>query len=261
MQYTVTINQEAFQRVAPELDIIDATIFDFIQKFMATKAIEKKEEEGEFWYWFSWKKIRDELPMINLTTRQSIYNRIEKLIDSKLLKRCPTNQKNAKCYLGQGEYFDLVTWSTCKAKFTPPVKNNLHPPVKQNLHNHNTNKDQSTNDQLYTTEFEEFWDAYDKKVDKRKSAKKWKKLSKSDREAVMEFIPIYKKYQPNPQYRKNPTTFFNNRSWEDEFIKDQIKNGKTRSAENGKHDTEELAKRARNGTKGLQFEEGFIEDA
>lgn len=80
--------------------------------------------------------------------------------------------------------------------------------------------------------FDEFWDAYDKKVDKKKSKQKWKKLSKGDKEDVMEFIPIYKAYQPDARYRKNPTTFFNNRSWEDEFIVSEVSAGRTANDKN-----------------------------
>ena len=66
--------------------------------------------------------------------------------------------------------------------------------------------------------FNEFWDAYDKKVEKPKSETLWNKLSQADRVAVMAYIPRYKESQPEKRYRKNPTTFLRNRSWEDEII-------------------------------------------
>ncbi len=34
----------------------------------------------------------------------------------------------------------------------------------------------------------------------------------------MLYIPKYKAAQPNKQYRKNPETFLNNKSWNDELI-------------------------------------------
>lgn len=67
--------------------------------------------------------------------------------------------------------------------------------------------------------FESFWDLYDKKVGRPKAEKKWAGLSKKDRLAVMEYIPKYKAAQPEKRYRKHPTTFLNNRAWEDEIIK------------------------------------------
>lgn len=67
--------------------------------------------------------------------------------------------------------------------------------------------------------FTKFWDLYDKKVgDKEKLFKKWKKLSEEDQKLAMEYIPKYKLAQPDKKYRKNPETFLNNKSWNDELI-------------------------------------------
>lgn len=67
--------------------------------------------------------------------------------------------------------------------------------------------------------FEDFWDAYDKKKgDKAKIRKKWEALGQKEREAIMAYIPLYKREQPDKTYRKNPETFLNNKSWHDEII-------------------------------------------
>ena len=72
--------------------------------------------------------------------------------------------------------------------------------------------------EIYPT-FEHFWNEYDKKVgDKDKLIKKFNRLSQKDKEAIMEYLPKYKLAQPNKQYRKNPETFLNNKSWNDEII-------------------------------------------
>lgn len=64
-----------------------------------------------------------------------------------------------------------------------------------------------------------FWELYDKKVgSKEKIERKWNKLSLKNQEAIIEYIPEYIKAQPDKQYRKNPETFLNNKSWEDEII-------------------------------------------
>lgn len=72
--------------------------------------------------------------------------------------------------------------------------------------------------------FDIFWNLYDKKIGKPKAEKKWNNLSLKDQEAILEHIPKYKQAQPNKTYRKNPETFFNNRSWEDELIIDTTAN-------------------------------------
>ena len=65
--------------------------------------------------------------------------------------------------------------------------------------------------------FDEFWDLYGKKVERRKCENKWKKLSKDDVDAIMQFVPIYKESVSNMQYQKNPFTFLNSRIWEDDW--------------------------------------------
>lgn len=67
--------------------------------------------------------------------------------------------------------------------------------------------------------FEDFWMAYDKKRgDKDKIQAKWEKLKQPDKEAIMEYIPRYIEANPDKQYRKDPATFLNNKSWKDEII-------------------------------------------
>ena len=36
----------------------------------------------------------------------------------------------------------------------------------------------------------------------------------------MKHLPLYKKSQPNKKYRKDPATYLNNKSWNDEIIFD-----------------------------------------
>lgn len=67
--------------------------------------------------------------------------------------------------------------------------------------------------------FDDFWGDYDKKVgSKPKLQKKWAKLSKTTKQKIREYIPLYKQAQPDKKYRKNPETFLNNESWNDEII-------------------------------------------
>lgn len=69
------------------------------------------------------------------------------------------------------------------------------------------------------TEFDLFWDMYDKKVgDKDKLRKKFNKLPKESREKIFSTLPNYLKSTEDKQYRKNPSTYLNNSSWNDEII-------------------------------------------
>jgi len=82
--------------------------------------------------------------------------------------------------------------------------------------------------------FDSFWDLYDKKVgEKGKLFKKWLKLSDDERVKIIEHIPQYKLAQPDKKYRKNPETYLNNKSWNDEIINaNGTKNGHNKNSNN-----------------------------
>ena len=72
-------------------------------------------------------------------------------------------------------------------------------------------------------DFEWFWNDYDKKVGaKDKLKKKWHKLSDEERQNAMNYLELYKQAVPDKQFRKNPETFLNNKSWNDEIIRANI---------------------------------------
>lgn len=79
---------------------------------------------------------------------------------------------------------------------------------------------QSQAPEIYTVlSFFEFWDLYDKKVgDKTKLEKKWNGISEKDRELIKDHIPKYIASQPEKKFRKDPQTYLNNKSWNDEII-------------------------------------------
>ena len=67
--------------------------------------------------------------------------------------------------------------------------------------------------------FDCFWDMYDKKKgEKGKLIKKWNNLTDSERTTIIEYLPKYKIAQPDKQYRKDPETFLNKKSWLDELV-------------------------------------------
>jgi hypothetical protein len=80
-----------------------------------------------------------------------------------------------------------------------------------------TNNNNIYNNNKYT--FDEFWDMYDKKIgDKNKLSKKYDKLDMSEKELIFAHVPKYKLSQPDKKYRKNPETYINNKSWNDEIV-------------------------------------------
>jgi hypothetical protein len=66
--------------------------------------------------------------------------------------------------------------------------------------------------------FNEFWDVYDKKVNRDDCLKKWKKLSISDMQDALKMVGLYVKSTPEKQYRKNPATWIYQKAWRNEVI-------------------------------------------
>jgi len=74
-----------------------------------------------------------------------------------------------------------------------------------------------TKTEIYPS-FEDFWNLYDYKQNKPKSTTAWNKLKQKDKEAIIDYLPLYIESTPDKSFRKHPTTFLNNRGWEDEII-------------------------------------------
>jgi hypothetical protein len=69
-------------------------------------------------------------------------------------------------------------------------------------------------------QFEKFWNKYPVKTSKSECKKKFLKLLEKDRLEILENIDMYVAYKPFLSYRHpNPTTFINQRRWEDEDYK------------------------------------------
>ena len=67
-------------------------------------------------------------------------------------------------------------------------------------------------------DFDIFWSAYDKKIDKHKCKLKWKRLHDKDVLEILKHVSNYVRSTPDKQFRKNPLTYLNSRTWEDEDI-------------------------------------------
>jgi len=88
---------------------------------------------------------------------------------------------------------------------------------------HMENENENINKDVIKTinvPFEKFWNLYDKKEDRIKCEGKWNRLTDKERETCIIKLPAYILSTPDKQYRKNPATYINNKSWENEIIKE-----------------------------------------
>ena len=95
--------------------------------------------------------------------------------------------------------------------------------AKENLENKMAFTTQGVNAEKEETEiwptFQNFWDAYQKKVGNQEKLKpKFDKLPQKEKERIMEYIPAYIANNQDRKFRKDPQTFLNNKSWNDELI-------------------------------------------
>lgn len=83
----------------------------------------------------------------------------------------------------------------------------------------NEDKDENTTVNIIDVVFEKFWDLYDKKVGNKEKVKaKFLSLKQEEKEKIFEHLPDYIYSTPDKKFRKDPATYLNNKSWNDEII-------------------------------------------
>lgn len=70
--------------------------------------------------------------------------------------------------------------------------------------------------------FTDFWELYNKPVDRAKSEILWDKLTDEDREQIILHLPIYVSNTPDKTFRKNPTTYLRGKCWLDMTVTNKI---------------------------------------
>ena len=79
--------------------------------------------------------------------------------------------------------------------------------------------------------FNDFWELYQKKVDKARTQKLWKRLLQNEKEAIMDYLPRYLAATPEKTFRKDPSTFLNNSAWKNEIIQSNGKKENNRRSD------------------------------
>lgn len=77
-------------------------------------------------------------------------------------------------------------------------------------------EEQEEKKEIYT--FDQFWNEYDKKTDRKKCELKWKSITETQKALIKEHVPKYVLSTPDIQYRKDPKTYLNNECWNNEII-------------------------------------------
>lgn len=149
----------------------------------------------------------------------------------------------------QGKYFNkrLEEEQKKRKEYTDSRRNNIlglnqyskkgrktehmTPHMENENENENINKNENEIEVDIWPTFEDFWNAFDKKIgSKEKCEIKFNKLKQDIKEALMNHLFEYVKSTPNKKYRVNPETYLNQKRWENEIIE----NGKQKSTESSK---------------------------
>jgi hypothetical protein len=154
-----------------------------------------------------------------------------KLSEKDMLSICKAydNEIWDKFKVEDGLYYNerMFNETIRRQKFSESRRNNAKSPKKEStseayakhMETETENRTITINENI-NIDFEWFWNEYDKKVgDKQKLKKKWNKLTDEERQNAMNYIDLYKQSVPDKQFRKNPETFLNNKSWNDEIIR------------------------------------------
>ena len=157
-----------------------------------------------------------------------------KLTEKDMLSICKAydNEIWDKFKVEDGLYYNerMYNETIRRQKFSESRRNNAKSPKKEStseayaehMETETENRTITINENI-NIDFEWFWNDYDKKVgDKQKLKKKWNKLTDIERQNAMNYLELYKQSVPDKQFRKNPETFLNNKSWNDEIINRSI---------------------------------------
>jgi len=157
-----------------------------------------------------------------------------KLSEKDMLSICKAydNEIWDKFKVEDGLYYNdrMYNETIRRQKFSESRRNNAKSPKKEStseayaehMETETENRTITINEDI-NIDFDWFWNEYDKKIgEKQKLKKKWNKLTDEERQNAMNYLDLYKQSVPDKQFRKNPETFLNNKSWNDEIINRSI---------------------------------------
>jgi len=113
-------------------------------------------------------------------------------------------------------------------KVKDPYLRNVKYPIYEKLKDNNTVNNTIINNNKTSKKgerFEQFWNTYGKKVDKKKAREQWMKLSEDDIKQLFYKLEGWLKSHPEFKYRPHPMRWLRDRRWEDEIEQSKTSNG------------------------------------
>lgn len=119
---------------------------------------------------------------------------------------------------------------TKRKAFSESRRNNIkgkNQHTKAHMTSHMENEDEDVNEDLnknknkteiLDAKFEDWWLWYDYKISKDKAKKSWNKLNEREKDLALQTVQAYVESTPDKSFRKHPTTYLNQKSFNDEII-------------------------------------------
>jgi len=147
MKYNIRINQYAIINNGFDLDLIDAAILDFFESFVHTGKMATLYHNNKSYYWFDYKKIIEEMPMLGIKSKDGVYRRIKSMCEQELLEAHPSNKELNKPFYTFGRKFHLLAFSTAKPTDGKPTHRALKSePMDENRPTTGSNADGPTDE-------------------------------------------------------------------------------------------------------------------
>lgn len=166
MKYTILINQKAIIENGINIDLIDASIFDFIKDFSHSPKCETIQILSVKYFWISHTLIIENLPLLGIKSKRGIQKRIDNLVETGLLKRHPDCKQMARTYYCFGDKYEAVTFcASYEQKFRGATNKSSDPPTNKSSEDNIYKNDtiiSDTNGELENSLFPDFT------IDKRK---------------------------------------------------------------------------------------------
>lgn len=124
-----------------------------------------------------------------------------------------------------GKRGNMIRWKSEDIPTLSPPDNSAiatQSQVKESKVNKNNKYNGESNDSPIEFSFENVWEQYGKKGNKKTSNAKWNRLSNTNKALALKHIPEYVKATPDKQYRKNFETYLNQEVWNDTIMPNDL---------------------------------------
>ena len=134
MKYTIHVNQAGADEAGlrGSIDIIDLAVFDAFKDFANSNRCEKMvDAAGKVWFWIDYSLVIEELPYCNLNTKDSVYRRMRRLADAKIIEFNPDNQKMGRSFFRWSVNYDALITTTKPTDENPKGAKDLRKSIRR----------------------------------------------------------------------------------------------------------------------------------